>query len=79
MGYPGLAANHPHIISDCRGQFVRHHTIDKDMTKTDTGNSMAQLLAEIMQKTLVQNKDKYLVNEEKKTKGILGVFQSKKE
>lgn len=79
MGYPGLAANHPHILSDCKGQFIRHHTIDKGMTKTDTGNAMIQSLAEIMQKTLLQTKQEVWVNEGEGTRDFMKEFREKEE
>jgi hypothetical protein len=65
MGYPGLAKDHPHILSDCNGHFVRHHTIDKAMTKTSTDMAMLQTLTEIMQKTLRTNRQDYMLDEEK--------------
>lgn len=74
MGYPGLHENHPHILSDCTGQFMRHHTIDKDMTKTSTGTAMVQSLAEIMQKTLLTT-PQFRINEGEETRQFMEKYK----
>jgi len=75
MGYPTLAKDHPHIISDCKGRFVRHHTIDKSMTKASTSDAMLNSLADIMQKSMMSNKLKYWVSEVERPKEFLDKFQ----
>lgn len=74
MGYPGLKQNHGHILSDCNGRFVRHHTIDKAMTKTSTSDAMLNSLTDIMQKTLMRNKLKYWVSEVERPSEFLDKF-----
>jgi hypothetical protein len=63
MGYPGLSDNHDWIKSNCTGQFLRHHTIDKGMTKRSTEIAMLQSLTDVTRKLLLENKDKYWVRE----------------
>jgi hypothetical protein len=75
MGYPGLAKNHPHIISDCNGRFVRHHTIDKSWTKTSTSDAILNSFADIMQKSLMANKLKFWVSEVERPSEFLDKFQ----
>jgi hypothetical protein len=65
MGYPGIT-KHERIMSDCRGQFIRHHTLDKAMTKTSTESAVMQGMADLLQRELLSNKDKYWVKEPKK-------------
>lgn len=62
-GYPGLKQDHPHIIDDCRGLFIRHLTIDKSWAKTNVNDVIMQTLAEIMQKTFRDNKEEFFINE----------------
>jgi hypothetical protein len=75
MGYPGLAQNHGHILSDCKGRFVRHHTIDKDMTKTSTSDAMLNSLTDIMQKVLMKDRLKFWVSEVERPKEFLEKFK----
>jgi hypothetical protein len=63
MAWPGMAKAHPHIISDCNGRFVRHHTIEKERTKTSTNDALLNSFADIMQKSMMNNKLKYWVSE----------------
>ncbi|KAF2636677.1 hypothetical protein P280DRAFT_147453 [Massarina eburnea CBS 473.64] len=69
MGYPGLHEKAPHIISDCHGQFVRHHTVDKAMTKNSTDIAMLQAITQTMQSTLKYNRNSFMIDE-KKSKSI---------
>jgi hypothetical protein len=64
MGFPGIVENNPHILSNCTGQFIRHHTIGKEHTKTSSGNALMQSMAELMQKELLKNKEEYWISEE---------------
>lgn len=77
MGYPGLQEKHPHILNDCKGQFVRHHTIDKGLTKTAHANSVLQNLAEVMQKDLLANAETVWVKEGEKPKEFMEEFKEK--
>jgi len=61
-GYPGLA-NHSWIMSNCTGQFIRHHTIDKAMTKRSTEVAMLQSLTDLVRLELLSNKKKYWIRE----------------
>jgi hypothetical protein len=51
------------ILSNCTGQFVRHHTIDKAMTKRSTEVAMLQSLTDLVRKELLGNKNKYWIKE----------------
>lgn len=77
MGYPGLHQKHPHIISDCRGQFLRHHTVDKELTKTAHANAVMQNLAEVMQKNLLANTETMWVKEGEGSKEFMEEFKEK--
>jgi hypothetical protein len=59
MGYPGLKENNAHIESNCTGQFLRHHTVDKAMTKASSGNALLQSMTELMQTALLTNKQDF--------------------
>jgi len=63
-GYPGLS-DHSWILSNCTGQFIRHHTIDKAMTKKSTEIAMLQSLTDLTRKALLGNKEKYWIKETK--------------
>lgn len=67
MGYPGLT-DHKWITSKCAGNFIRHHTIDKDRTKKSTEAAMMQSLADLLHQELHGNRETYFVKEKKKTK-----------
>lgn len=71
MGYPELHEKHPHITSDCKGQFVRHHTADKDWVKQATANSIQQAMAAVIQKTLLNNMNEFKIVESDKSKSII--------
>ncbi|KAF3035318.1 hypothetical protein E8E12_004914 [Didymella heteroderae] len=71
MGYPGIN-KHQHILSKCAGTFLRHHTVDKAMTKKSTEEAMLQAMTDVMHKMLQQNKDKFWVREEEQKKKAAG-------
>ncbi|KAK0386834.1 hypothetical protein NLU13_5147 [Sarocladium strictum] len=48
MGYPGRA-NHPSLLTNCTGQFIRHHTLDKPRTKQSAEIAIVQGLTDIIQ------------------------------
>jgi hypothetical protein len=77
MGYPGLHENHPHIVSDCKGQFLRHHTVDKELTKTAHSNAVLQNLAQMMQKSLLANAGEMWVKEGEESKEFMEEFKEK--
>ena len=55
MGYPLIVEHNKHIISNCTGQFIRHHTIEKGMTKASAEVALMQNMADLIQKTLLKN------------------------
>ena len=65
MGYPGIL-DHSWIMSNCTGQFIRHHTIDKGRTKKSTETAMLQLLTDLTKKELLGNREKYWVREKQR-------------
>ncbi|KAL1592196.1 hypothetical protein SLS59_009852 [Nothophoma quercina] len=74
MGYPGIN-NHAHILSKCQGTFLRHHTVDKGMTKKSTEEAMLQAMADLAHKMLQQNKERFWFKEgeaKKKTERMGG-------
>ena len=75
MGYPGIFAN-DHILSDCNGQFIRHHTLDKGMTKTSSGNAVLQSMTELMQKALFRSRKDVWVSEGGKTRAFMEKFET---
>jgi hypothetical protein len=63
MGYPGIN-KHAHILSKCVGTFLRHHTVDKSMTKQSTDEATLQAMTDLTHKMLHENKEKYWIKEE---------------
>ncbi|KAF2714947.1 hypothetical protein K504DRAFT_421242 [Pleomassaria siparia CBS 279.74] len=59
-GYPGLYGQAT-VIDNCRGQFVRHHTIDKSMAKDNVADVMMQSVSEILQKTFLKHEEQYFI------------------
>jgi hypothetical protein len=74
MGFPGIVEENKHILSNCTGQFVRHHTVGKARTKTDVTNTIVQSMAQLMQKSLQQDKDEYWLSAGQ-TESFLKKFQ----
>ncbi|EDU45110.1 conserved hypothetical protein [Pyrenophora tritici-repentis Pt-1C-BFP] len=62
MGYPGIIENET-IVSNCTGQFIRHHTLDKSMTKKSTQIAMMQSLTDLLHQELHDNNNTYMVKE----------------
>ncbi|CAA9962668.1 hypothetical protein PTMSG1_06042 [Pyrenophora teres f. maculata] len=62
MGYPGLFDGE-RIISNCTGQFIRHHTVDKSITKKSSEMAMMQSLTDLLHKELHDGKSTYFVKE----------------
>ena len=70
MSWPGAPQEYPgRIISDCHGNFFRHHTLNKDMPRKEFEDSVMQLMAQMLQQEVKQNQEriwtKELVEEEK--------------
>ncbi|KAJ8116555.1 hypothetical protein OPT61_g2041 [Boeremia exigua] len=76
MGYPGIN-KHPHILSKCEGAFLRHHTVDKAMTKGSAEEAVLQAMADLAHKLLQLDKEKFwfkegeMENEEKTGGGVI--------
>jgi hypothetical protein len=62
MGYPGIK-EHDWINSNCKGQFIRHHTIDKSWTKKSTETAMLQSFTDLLHKELLGKKNEYWIKE----------------
>jgi hypothetical protein len=62
MGFPGIADS-GFIADNCTGQFVRHHTIAKGMTKRSTEVAMLQSMTDLLRKELMENSETYLYKE----------------
>jgi hypothetical protein len=62
MGYPGLG-DLDLIVDNCTGQFIRHHTVSKDMTKRSTEIAVLQTVMSIARMELLAKRDSYLVQE----------------
>ncbi|KAF1936771.1 hypothetical protein EJ02DRAFT_413516 [Clathrospora elynae] len=62
MGYPGIV-DHAWVKSNCTGQFLRHHTLDKAMTKRSTEVAILQSLTDLVKKELLGKKDMYRIEE----------------
>jgi hypothetical protein len=66
MSWPGATKEFPgRIISDCRGNFFRHHTLNKDKPKMEFQDSVMQLMVETLQNQVKQNLDTVWTKEEK--------------
>ncbi|PSN73463.1 hypothetical protein BS50DRAFT_569000 [Corynespora cassiicola Philippines] len=64
MGWPGMVDGYPgRITSDCNGNFVRHHTLDKELAKYSASNSVMQSLSQVLQKTLLRQQQTLYVNQ----------------
>jgi hypothetical protein len=70
MGYPGLS-DLGYISTNCTGQFIRHHTVAKDKTKTSAEAAMLQGITDLLRKELIRNKESYLVREEEYEKEMV--------
>ncbi|KAL2017093.1 hypothetical protein VTK56DRAFT_2616 [Thermocarpiscus australiensis] len=61
-GYPGLFGQ-AGVIDDCQGEFIRHYTLDKSMTKTSTSDVLMQSIGELLQKNFAENQKNILIKE----------------
>ncbi|KAL6705035.1 hypothetical protein ACN47E_007438 [Coniothyrium glycines] len=68
MGYPNFKADNDAKgnvgISDCNGNFVRHYTTGKDMVHAGGGQTIAQIVAEVLQKDLLSQQNRLVIKEE---------------
>lgn len=49
--YPGM------ILNDCKGNFFRHHTLNKGKAKDSLGTSIMQLVTKLLQDSVLEHKD----------------------
>ncbi|KAL2135709.1 hypothetical protein VTI74DRAFT_7226 [Chaetomium olivicolor] len=61
-GYPGLVGK-ANVIDDCKGEFIRHYTLDKNMAKTSTADVLMQSITGLLQKNFAQHNATILVEE----------------
>ncbi|ORY05547.1 hypothetical protein BCR34DRAFT_626829 [Clohesyomyces aquaticus] len=58
MSWPGATKDYPgRIISDCNGNFFRHHTLTKEKPKDEFQNSVMQLVAQTLQREVKLEKE----------------------
>ncbi|KAF2748742.1 hypothetical protein M011DRAFT_485412 [Sporormia fimetaria CBS 119925] len=62
MGFPGIIEDHPHILANCSGQFVRHQTMAKERTKENASQALLQVMAQLTQRSLQMGREKYWVD-----------------
>lgn len=61
-GYPGLVGQE-WVVDDCKGQFVRHYTVDKSLAKTSTVNALMQNVVELLQKQFAVDRKNMVIEE----------------
>lgn len=72
MSWPGAPEEYPgRIISNCHGNFFRHHTLNKLKPKDEFQNAVMQLVGQMLQKEVKQDLDKIWIKEgeEKRREG----------
>jgi len=58
MGWPHMVDEYPgRILSDCNGNFFRHHTLSKPKAKESMSTASMQLLTELLHRSFLDNKD----------------------
>lgn len=67
MGYPEFKSQNEakgnQGVSDCNGNFVRHYTLGKEQVHAGGTGTMAQALAEVLQKSLLGKQDQVIIKE----------------
>ncbi|KAF2826763.1 hypothetical protein CC86DRAFT_20392 [Ophiobolus disseminans] len=80
MGYPGFKAQNEakgnNGVSDCNGNFLRHYTLGKDQVHQGGTNTMAQALAEVLQKSVVSMQDQIIIKESDPSSNVAWEDQS---
>ena len=68
VGWPGFKddVNRDYPITECNGNFLRHHTLMKSKTKDSTVGSVMQALSQVLQKAVLQNKEEVWYEEPEK-------------
>jgi hypothetical protein len=58
MGYPNMMNDYQGmILNDCKGNFFRHHTLNKGKAKESLGVSYMQLLTDLLHNQFVAHRD----------------------
>jgi hypothetical protein len=71
VGWPGFKADVEGGnagISDCNGNFVRHYTLGKAKVKTASSGAVMQVLSEVLQKSLLKNRERLWYEEPEQKK-----------
>ena len=67
MGYPNFKSENEAKgnagVSDCNGNFVRHYTLGKEQVHAGGTGTIAQALAEVLQKSLLKKQDEVVIKE----------------
>ncbi|KAK4148458.1 hypothetical protein C8A00DRAFT_38973 [Chaetomidium leptoderma] len=61
-GFPGLVGQ-ASVVDDCKGEFVRHYTLNKGTAKTSTSDALMQSMGELLQKNFANNHRNILIEE----------------
>lgn len=51
------------VVDNCKGQFIRHYTLDKAMAKTSASDALIQSVAELLQRNFAENSRDILIEE----------------
>lgn len=51
------------VIDDCKGEFIRHYTVDKRMAKLSTSDGLMQSVVELLQTNFAENQRGILIHE----------------
>lgn len=72
MGYPDFKKQNEEKgnkgISDCSGNFIRHYTLGKEQVHSGGSQTIAQVMAEVLQKDLLAQQDHIVIKEEELTR-----------
>jgi hypothetical protein len=69
MSWPNATEQYPgRIITDCKGNFFRHHTLNKQEPKKEFQNSVMQMMAQMLQKEVRENGRSLWTTERRKMK-----------
>lgn len=70
VGWPGFKkdVNRGDAITECNGNFLRHHTLTKSKTKESSASVVMQALSQVLQKEALRNKDEIWYQEPEKKK-----------
>lgn len=68
VGWPGFKndVHRDYPITECNGNFLRHHTLMKEKVKQSAGSSVMQALVQILQQAVLRNEDEVWFQEPEK-------------